>query len=86
VLPHEAQLLLVPSWVSQPGALVQSTNPALQPVRVQVPLVQDSLAFGRSQAVLQLPQFVSEFSCVSQPLSGLPSQLRQPVSQVGEHA
>ena len=83
VSPQPEQFEVVPSGVSQPGALVQSTKPALQPTRAQLPVAQDSLAFGRSQTALQAPQLVSEVRLASQPLSGFPSQSLKPGSQVG---
>jgi hypothetical protein len=82
-LPHVAQFELLPSAVSQPGALVQSAKPGLQLTSVQVPVAHDSLAFGRSHTAPHAPQLPSEVRLVSQPLSGLPSQSFQPGSQVG---
>lgn len=73
--PHEPQLLLVPSCVSQPALALQSAKPALQPVSTQAPDVQEALPCGALHGVPQAPQSVSVFSGVSQPLSGLASQL-----------
>jgi hypothetical protein len=74
---------VVPSGVSQPGALVQSTKPAAQPKSTHAPVAQDSLAFGRSQVALHAPQLASEVKLASQPLSGFPSQSLKPGSQTG---
>jgi hypothetical protein len=73
-LPQLAQLVLVPSG-SQVPSLPQSSKPALQPVTVQVPLAQLSVAFGMSQGMPQSPQSVSERMLLSQPLFGSESQL-----------
>jgi hypothetical protein len=53
---------------------------------VQVPLAQDSAPWAKLQATLQLPQSVRVRTSRSQPLATMPSQLLQPVSQVGTHA
>ena len=55
----------------------------MQPVSVQMPVEQLSLAFARSHATPQLPQSLEVVSEVSQPLSALPSQLPQPLLQLG---
>lgn len=81
--PQAAQFAAVPSDVSQPGALVQSTKPGLQPTSTHEPVAQDSLAFGRSQVTPHAPQLPSEVRLASQPLSGFPSQSLKPGSQVG---
>jgi hypothetical protein len=75
VSPQAAQFAAVPSCVSQPGAEVQSAKPVLQPVSTQTPVAHEALPFGAEQGVPQLPQSVMVLSGVSQPLSGLPSQL-----------
>jgi hypothetical protein len=49
---------------------------------VQVPVLHDSVALGRSQEMEQEPQSVSVRVEVSQPLGLLPSQLPQPVLQL----
>jgi hypothetical protein len=82
-LPQALQLERVPSAVSQPAALVQSAKFPVQPETRQVPVAQDSVAFGRSQVTPQSPQSLLERTLVSQPLPSLPSQLFQPASQVG---
>jgi hypothetical protein len=82
--PQVRQFSSVPSGVSQPGALVQSPKPALQVVTAQVPVLQVSPAFGRLHATPQSLQLVFVRMSVSQPLSRSPSQLFQPVLQVGE--
>jgi hypothetical protein len=76
--PQDPQLAtLVCVFVSQPFAALPSqfAKPGEQLPRVQTPLTQLSLAFARSQTVLQAPQSVSVLMLRSQPLSGLPSQL-----------
>jgi hypothetical protein len=83
--PHEAQSVLVPSGVSQPGFALQSAKPVLQPVSVQVPVAQEELPCGSEHGVAQLPQSVAVLSGVSQPFSGLPSQLLKPAVQDGVH-
>jgi hypothetical protein len=85
-LAQEAQFVVVPSAVSQPFAAVQSAKPALQPVGVHVPVAHDAVPFGIEHITPQFPQFVRVVTLVSQPLSGLVSQLRQPVSQTGEQS
>ena len=85
-LPQAAQLVAVPLGVSHPVAAVQSRKPWLQPVGTQVPVAQDAAEFGNEQGVLQAPQWASVVTLCSQPLSGFPSQLSQPESQVGEQS
>jgi hypothetical protein len=86
VLPHEAQFAVVPRVVSQPFAAVQSPKPGLQPVEMHVPVAHDAVPFGTEHITPQLPQFASVVTLVSQPLSGLLSQLLQPISQTGEQS
>jgi hypothetical protein len=81
--PQAVQLLSVPSAVSQPVMAVQSANPALQLLAVQLPPPQDSLEFGMSQLCPQAPQFETDQIEVSQPFSGLASQVSQPWLQLG---
>jgi hypothetical protein len=81
-LPQLAQLVLVPSGSHVPS-LPQSSKPALQPVTVQVPLAQLSVAFGMSQGMPQSPQLVSVRMFRSQPLLGSESQLLKPTLQTG---
>jgi hypothetical protein len=85
-LPQDAQSVFVPSGVSQPALAVQSAKPALQPVSTQLPVAQEEVPCGSEHGVAQLPQSVSVLSGVSQPLSGLPSQLLKPAVQAGAHA
>jgi hypothetical protein len=73
--PQEAQLLFVPSCVSQPALALQSAKPAPQPVSTQAPDVQEALPCGALHGTPQAPQSVSVLSGVSQPLSGFASQL-----------
>jgi hypothetical protein len=73
--PQAAQLLLVPSWVSHPALALQSAKPLLQPVSTQAPVAQEALPCGAVHGVPQPPQSVAVLRGVSQPLSGLPSQL-----------
>jgi hypothetical protein len=79
------QLLVVVSDVSQPLAELPSQlpQPELQVPSVQTPPTQLSLALARSQTLPQPPQLDSVLVLVSQPLFGLPSQLAQPVAQLG---
>ncbi len=72
--PQLAQLVLVPSG-SQVPSPPQSSKPALQPVTVQLPLAQLSVAFGMSQGMPQSLQSVSVRMFRSQPLFGSESQL-----------
>ena len=83
---HEPQAAVVLSWVSQSPPGVQSPQPESQPVITQVPVVQDSPPWAKLQGTPQFPQFVRVVTLVSHPLLGFESQLRQPVSQVGEQA
>ena len=83
VLPQEAQLLVVPSWVSQPAVALQSAKPSAQLICTQVPLLQEASPFGTVQATPQVPQFSSVRTLVSQPLSGIPSQSLNPAAQTG---
>ena len=85
------QLEVVPFGVSQPALLLQSRKPAfavppvvLHATREQVPVEHDAVAFGWLQVTPQSPQSVSVRMLRSQPLPRSPSQLFQPVSQVGE--
>jgi hypothetical protein len=73
----------VPSAVSQPGEAVQSPKPAEQLARAQVPVLHEVTAFGSEQPTSQSPQSELVRMSRSQPLSGLPSQLFQPVLQLG---
>ncbi len=68
-LPQVPQLVLVLSAASQPFAstLSQLPQPALQPVRVQLPVEQLAVPFARLQTVPQEPQLASVLSGVSQP-------------------
>jgi hypothetical protein len=81
-----AQLAVVPSSVSQPGAAVQSAKPALQPVMVHVPVAHDALAFGNAHAWPQFTQLAAVVTLVSQPSSGSPLQFLKPASHVGEQS
>jgi hypothetical protein len=89
-LPQLAQLLGVPSVVSQPADALQSAKPVVQVPIAQLmvePLtLQLAAAFGNEQAELQLPQSLSVVMDRSQPLSGLLSQLLKPKLQLGVHA
>ena len=85
-LPHAAQLLTVPSVVSQPAAAVQSAKPAAQLPMVQVPVAHEAPALGNPQGTPQFPQSVKVVTLVSQPLAGLLSQLLKPAAHVGAHA
>jgi hypothetical protein len=58
----------------------------LQVPIVHVPVEHEAPAFGKEQATLQSPQSVVVRRLRSQPLSGLLSQLFQPVSQAGEQS
>jgi hypothetical protein len=64
-------------FVSQPllERPSQLPKPESQAVRAQVPPLQASEAFARSQTTLQPPQSVSVLMFRSQPVFGLPSQL-----------
>ncbi len=79
--------------VSQPASALQSAYPGSQPVWTQLPLMQATVAFGKSasQSVPQVPQLLMVFSGVSQPASPVQSpkpgsqlKLQEPLSQVGE--
>jgi hypothetical protein len=75
-----AQLVAVPSGVSQPGLpMLQSAYPEVHAPMLQLTVEPDSVqvaaAFAKEHAVLQLPQSVSVTTLRSQPLSGLLSQL-----------
>lgn len=83
--PHAVQLATVPSWVSQPVAAVQSAKPALQLLAEHTPPPHDSLEFGMSHGCPHEPQFATDQIEVSQPFSGLGSQLSQPPLQLGTH-
>jgi hypothetical protein len=85
--PQLAQLVSVPSAVSQPFRSVRSQSPkfALQLPILQVCVLQSAVAFVREHGVPQVPQFVSVLTAVSQPLSGLPSQLLKPLLHCGLH-
>ena len=85
-LPQTAQLVTVPSCVSQPAPAPQSAKPELHVPMVQVPVEHDAAAFANAQATLQSPQSVVVRRLRSQPLSGLPSQLLKPVSHAGEQS
>lgn len=56
----------------------QLPNPLSQLPSVHVPVAQVSAPLARAHAVLHAPQWVSELSGVSQPLTGLPSQSPKP--------
>ena len=86
--PQAEQLLVVPSVVSQPlpGLLSQLPKPVVQVPSVHVPVLQLALALAREHPTLQSPQSVFVVTLRSQPLSGLPSQLLNPVLQVGEQS
>jgi hypothetical protein len=45
-LPQLAQLVAVPSWVSQPAPEPQSANPELHAPMLHVPVLQEAAAFG----------------------------------------
>ena len=83
--PQWARLVLV--LTSQPFAvgvsLSQFAKFALQLMIAQLPVAQVAVALALLHDAPQAPQFVSELSCVSQPLSLLPSQSPQPIAQVG---
>lgn len=76
--PQLVQLVVVPSCVSQPGALVQSAQPVSQLVSLQLPVLQDSLACGKSQVAPQPPQLAAVFKRDSQPLFLLVSSSQLP--------
>lgn len=82
--PHAA---VVPSSVSQSPPATQSPQPASQPVNVHVPVAHDSAPWANEQAAPQSPQSskggADGRTFVSQPLSGLPSQLLYPVLHTG---
>ena len=86
VLPQDAQLLAVPSVVSQPAAAVQSAKPALHVPMVQVPDGHDAAALGNEQGTPHPPQLLTAKTFVSQPLLALLSQLMKPAAQVGAQA
>jgi hypothetical protein len=66
---------VVPFWVSQPGALVQSRCVESQ-LTTQLPVEQLAVALaGFVQAMPQSPQFVAVLTWVSQPFEASPSQL-----------
>src|SRR5262245_61748394 len=81
--PHAAQLLLLPSAVSQPEPAPQSPKPAAQPMSVQVPVMHDAVAFGNEHGMSQPPQSVRLVVGVSQPSFRLSLQSPQPIEQVG---
>jgi hypothetical protein len=84
-VPHVPQLLtLVCRFDSQPlpPAPSQLPNPALQEETLHAPDAHEAVAFARLQVALHAPQLVFVFSCLSQPLASLPSQLPQPAEQV----
>jgi hypothetical protein len=84
--PQPPQSLSVVMERSQPFDTVvsQSRQPASQPVITHAPLSQlDVPCAGVAHVPPHTPQFVREFSSVSQPLSGLPSQSPKPIWQVG---
>ena len=83
VSPHSLQFVGVPIAVSHPGEAVQSSKPGEHAASVQVPVLHEVTAFGSEQPTSQSPQSVLERMLRSQPLSGLPSQLFQPVLQLG---
>jgi hypothetical protein len=83
VSPQAPQFAGVPSWVSQPGDVVQLPNPAEQLESAQLPVLHEVTAFGKEQVTPQSPQSVLVRISRSQPLSGLPSQLLKPVPQLG---
>jgi hypothetical protein len=58
-----------------PATPSQLPQPAAQAPSVHTPVVHDSLAFGKSHTWLHAPQLFSDFTLVSQPLVGSPSQL-----------
>jgi hypothetical protein len=86
VLPQAPQWLsLFVKFVSQPlpGVPSQLPKPAVHMPSVQTPFGHVSAAFAKAQGVPQAPQSVSVVVLVSQPLSGLPSQLRKLVLHTG---
>jgi hypothetical protein len=77
-LPHAPQFeTLVWVFTSQPldGLPSQFSKPAVHVPSVQVPDAHDSVAFARSHAAPQTPQFVRVARLVSQSLPARPSQL-----------
>ena len=84
--PQLRQFESVPFWVSQPAWLVQSKKPELQADTLHVPVAQVEVAFGRLHVTPQSPQLVSVCRSVSQPFPALPSQLLNPLAQLGLHA
>jgi len=73
--PHVRQFEVVPLFVSQPAALVQSRWVESQ-LTTQLPVEQVAVALGGlAHGTPQSPQLVAELTCVSQPLLTLPSQL-----------
>jgi hypothetical protein len=86
-LVHDPQLVKELREASQPSFArpLQLAQPALQLEIAQVPVEQEPEAFASEHTAPQAPQFESEVSAVSQPLAPLPSQLPQPVTQLGVH-
>lgn len=85
-LPQAAQSVVVPSCVSQPGAVLQLPKPGEQAPIVQVPPGHEALALGNEQGTPQSPQLLTVVMLCSQPLSELPSQLLKPLLQLGEQS
>jgi hypothetical protein len=77
------QLAVVLSGASQPLNAMKSQlpKPLSHAPRVQVPAAQLSLPLASAQVELHAPQFVSEFSGVSQPLVASLSQSPKPALQ-----
>jgi hypothetical protein len=80
--PHERQLLVVPSAVSQLPFESQSAVVASHMVGTQVPVTHDSPEPPISHGLPHVPQSVSVRSEVSQPFDAFMSQASQPVLQV----
>lgn len=77
-IPQPLQLLVVPSWVSQPLDAVESQlpQPLVQELIWQVPLEHTGVALARVQALLQAPQWLTFVpSVTSQPFETRVSQL-----------
>jgi hypothetical protein len=81
VAPQLPQFVSEVSAVSHPLPSTPSQLPqfGLHEAIAHDPVAQVALAFGRAQAVPQLPQLVVVLSVASQPLASFPSQLPKPL-------
>jgi hypothetical protein len=87
-MPQAPQCKTVLIGASHPFAALasQSPKPASHDPIEQVPVVQDSEAFGTLHTEPQAPQLVSEVRGVSHPLLTFPSHEPHPAEQVGAQA